>query len=53
PLSCPAYNALIEGAVVRELDAVFLGAAVCAAAAALLAIALLGRDTHAEALADG
>ena len=42
PLSCPAYNALIEGAVVRELDAVFLGAAVCAAVAALLAAALLG-----------
>ena len=49
PLSCPAYNALIEGAVVRELDAVFLGAAVCAAVAALLAVALLGRVPRAEA----
>ena len=49
PLSCPAYNALIEGAVVRELDAVFLGAAACAAVAALLAAALLGRSPRVEA----
>ena len=48
PLSCPAYNALIEGAVVRELDAMFLGAAVCAAVAALLAAALLGRSPRVE-----
>lgn len=53
PLNCPAYNSLIERAVVRELDAVFLGAAVCAAVAALLAAALLGRAAHAEASADG
>jgi len=53
PLNCPAYNSLIEGAVVRELDAVFLGAAVCAAVAALLAAALLGRAPHAETPADG
>lgn len=52
PLSCPAYNSLITGAVVRELDAVFLGAAVCAAVAALLAAALLGRPSHAEAPAN-
>ena len=48
PLSCPPYNALIEGAVVRELDAVFLGAAVCAAVAALLAASLLGRSPRME-----
>ena len=48
PLSCPAYNALIERAVVRELDAVFLGAAVCAAVAALLGAALLGRSPRLE-----
>ena len=49
PLSCPAYNALLERAVVGELDAVFLGAAVCAAVAALLAAALLGRSPRVEA----
>ena len=48
PLSCPPYTALIEGAVVRELDAVFLGAAVCAAVAALLAASLLGRSPRME-----
>lgn len=53
PLDCPVYNSLIESAVVRELDAVFLGAAVCAAVAALLAAALLGRLPQAEAPADG
>lgn len=48
PLNCPAYNALIDGAVIRELDAVFLGAAVCAAVAALLAGTLLGRSPRLE-----
>lgn len=52
PLSCPAYNALLQRAVVRELDAVFLGAAVCAAIAALLAATLLSRSPRVET-ADG
>ena len=53
PLSCPAYNALLESAVVRELDAVFLGAAICAAVAAVLAATLLGRSLLVEAPARG
>ena len=52
PLSCSAYNVLIENAVVRELDAVFLGAAACAAVAAALAAALLGRRAPLETPAD-
>jgi MFS family permease len=43
PLSCPAYNALVTGAVVDELHVIFAGAAVCAGVAALLAMALLYR----------
>ena len=53
PLSCPAYSALIDSAVVKELDAVFLGAAACAAVAAVLAGSLLGRSTRQEAQRDG
>ena len=52
PLSCAAYNTLIENAVVRELDAVLLGAAACAAIAAALAATLLGRPARLEAPAD-
>lgn len=43
PLSCPAYDSLVEGAVVDELRAVFVGAAICAAVATLCAAAFLGR----------
>jgi hypothetical protein len=41
PLHCPAYDALVTGAVVDELHVIFLGAAACALAGALLAVALL------------
>ena len=47
PLNCPAYNSLIQGAVVDELRAVFVGAAICAAVAALCAAAFLGRGAGA------
>lgn len=43
PLSCPAYDSLIQAAVVDELRAVFVGAAICAAVATLCAAAFLGR----------
>lgn len=43
PLHCPPYDALVTGAIVDELHVIFIGAALCALAAALLAIALLGR----------
>ncbi len=54
PLSCPAYNSLATGAIVAELRAVFLGAAVCAGVATLLALTLLRsrpRDAPATRLA--
>ncbi|MEO8898863.1 MAG: MFS transporter [Candidatus Dormibacter sp.] len=41
PLHCPAYDALVTGAVVDELHVVFLGAGGCALLGALLAVALL------------
>ena len=41
PLDCPAYNTLVTGAIIDELRTVFLGAAVCAAAATVLAALLL------------
>ncbi len=41
PLNCPAYETEITGAIVTELRTVFLGAGVCAAAAAVLAAVLL------------
>lgn len=43
PADCPAYTALARAAVVHELDVVFLGAAVCAGVAAVLALGLLRR----------
>lgn len=43
PASCPAYNTLATGAVVDEIHTIFTGAAICAAAAAVLALALLRR----------
>lgn len=46
--TCPAYDALVKRAVVDELHTVFLGAAVCAAVAALLSAALLRRRPGAE-----
>ncbi|MDQ2959705.1 MAG: MFS transporter, partial [Candidatus Dormibacteraeota bacterium] len=44
PLSCPAYNTLETAAVVDELHVIFVGAAMCALLAALVAVALLRRD---------
>ncbi|MFZ0181214.1 MAG: MFS transporter [Candidatus Dormiibacterota bacterium] len=41
PLNCAAYERDITAAIVTELHAVFLGAALCAALAAVLAAALL------------
>ena len=50
PLSCAAYDSLETGAIVDELHVVFMGAALCALLAAVLAVALLrggGRsETH-------
>ncbi|MBV8196328.1 MAG: MFS transporter [Candidatus Dormibacteraeota bacterium] len=46
PLSCAAYNTLVTNAIVDELRTVFLAAALCAAVAAMLALALL-RDRRA------
>ncbi|MFN2569377.1 MAG: MFS transporter [Candidatus Dormibacteria bacterium] len=43
PTRCPAYDTLVTGAVVGELHTIFLGAALCAAAAALVAAATLRR----------
>jgi len=43
PASCPAYDALVKHAVVDELHAVFLGAAVCAGIASALSATLLRR----------
>jgi len=43
PASCPAYDALATRAVVDELHVIFAGAAVCAGAAAVVALALLVR----------
>jgi MFS family permease len=53
PLNCGPYNNLVQAAALDELRAVFLGAAVCAGVAALLATWLLGKPTrHNAALAD-
>jgi MFS family permease len=49
PTACPAYDALVKQAIVDELHAVFLGAAVCAGIAALLSVALLRRRPGAAA----
>jgi len=43
PLNCPAYNTLATGAILDELHVIFLGAAVCAAIAAAVAVAALRR----------
>lgn len=51
PLSCSAYNKLVTAAVVDELRAVFLGAAVCAGIALIVAaLTLQGRPAHASLL---
>ena len=47
PLSCAAYNALVTNAIVDELHTVFFGAAICAAAGAVLAAGLLRSRTPA------
>jgi len=47
PAACPAYDRLVTAAAVDELHAVFVGAAICAAAAAMLGVLLLGRRTAA------
>lgn len=41
PLNCPAYERDVTSAIVTELRAVFLGAAICAGVAAILAAVLL------------
>jgi MFS family permease len=43
PASCPAYDTLVRHAIVDELHAVFLGAAVCAGIASVLSATLLRR----------
>lgn len=43
PLSCPAYNALSDSALLDELRTIFLAAAVCTAAAGLVGLATLRR----------
>jgi hypothetical protein len=59
PAHCPAYDRLATAAVVDELHAVFVGAGLCAAAAAVLALVLLqrpaggGRVSLGEVLAGG
>ncbi|MHB1930232.1 MAG: MFS transporter, partial [Acidimicrobiales bacterium] len=40
-VACPAYQRLETAALLRELHTVFAGAAVCAGAAAILALVLL------------
>ena len=47
PLNCPGYEQDVTNAIVTELRAVFLGAALCAGLAAVLAATLLrGRPTR-------
>jgi MFS family permease len=41
PLNCAPYNTLETGAIVDELHVIFIGAAVCALVAAVVAMALL------------
>jgi hypothetical protein len=43
PLNCGPYNSLVQSAAIDELRTVFLGAAVCAGVAALVAAWLLGK----------
>jgi len=43
PGQCPPYDTLITNAALSELHAIFAGAAVCAAVAAVLALGLLRR----------
>jgi MFS transporter, DHA2 family, triacylglyceride efflux pump len=48
PTSCTAYDALVRHAIVDELHAVFLGAAVCAGIATVLSATLLRRHPGAR-----
>jgi hypothetical protein len=41
PTHCPAYDASVKAAAISEVHAVFVGAAMCAAVGALLALTLL------------
>ncbi len=50
--ACPAYRDAVRDAGIAQLHAVFMGAAVCAAVAALLAVALL-REPRAAATVNG
>ena len=43
PLHCPAYDTLATGAILDELHVIFLGAAVCALLAAVVALSMLRR----------
>jgi hypothetical protein len=51
PASCPAYNTLETNAVVSELHTIFVGAAICAGVAGVLALVLL-RNRHLAAAGD-
>ncbi|MDB5112986.1 MAG: Major facilitator superfamily 1 [Chloroflexi bacterium] len=53
PAHCPAYDRLATAAVVDELHAVFFGAGLCAAAAAVLALVLLQRPAGGERVSLG
>jgi MFS family permease len=48
PLSCAAYNALSQHALLDELRTVFLAAAVCTAAAGLIGAAMLRRHRESD-----
>ena len=49
PLQCPAYNVLETGAVIDELHVIFVGAAMCAVVAAIVAATLLRRHGDEDA----
>jgi MFS family permease len=53
PFHCPAYDRLATAAVLDELHAIFTGAALCAAAAAVLALVLLRRSPGGTAVGLG
>jgi MFS family permease len=48
PLSCAAYNALSQHALLDELRTIFLAAAVCTAAAGLIGAAMLRRHRESD-----
>lgn len=52
PASCPRYLQATTAALLTELHTIFIGAALCAGAAAVLAIALLGGSLRSGAVGD-